>query len=57
LKQIWKLASFSFQQKFKVRSQVLVTQPVILATWEAEIGRIEVLDQSSQIVPETLSPK
>jgi hypothetical protein len=31
--------------------------PVILATWEAEIRRIEVQDQPKQIVHETLSLK
>jgi hypothetical protein len=31
--------------------------PVIVAAWEAEIGRIKVQNQSEQIVQETLSPK
>jgi hypothetical protein len=31
--------------------------PVILATWEAEIGRSEVGGQPRQIVPKTPSPK
>jgi hypothetical protein len=31
--------------------------PVILDTWEAEIGRIMVQDQPRQIVTETPSPK
>jgi hypothetical protein len=31
--------------------------PVILALWEAEIGRIMVQGQTGQIVHETLSPK
>jgi hypothetical protein len=31
--------------------------PVILATWEAEIGRIKIQGQSRQIVLETLFPK
>jgi hypothetical protein len=31
--------------------------PVILATWEAEIGRISVQGQSRQIVQETPSSK
>jgi hypothetical protein len=30
---------------------------VILATWEAEVGRIEVPGQPGQIAPETPSPK
>jgi hypothetical protein len=32
-------------------------KPIILAFWEAEIGRIEVSGQPWQIVCETLSPK
>jgi hypothetical protein len=31
--------------------------PIILATWETEIGRIAIRDQSKQIVHETPSPK
>jgi hypothetical protein len=31
--------------------------PVILATWEAEIGRIMVESQSREIVQKTLPPK
>jgi hypothetical protein len=31
--------------------------PVILVTWEAEIGRIVIGAQPGQIVHETLSPK
>jgi hypothetical protein len=31
--------------------------PIILATWEAEIGRTEVPGQPRQIFPETSSPK
>jgi hypothetical protein len=33
----------------------LLLTPVILAVWKAEIGRIEVQDQSGQIVHETSS--
>jgi hypothetical protein len=31
--------------------------PIILATWEAEIGRIVVRGQPTQIIGETPSPK
>jgi hypothetical protein len=31
--------------------------PIILTTWEAEIGRITVQGQSGQIVPENPFPK
>jgi hypothetical protein len=31
--------------------------PVILATWVAEMGKIEILGQHGQITPETPSPK
>jgi hypothetical protein len=34
-------------------SQMLVVTPVILATWEAKIGRVKVPGQSRQIVFET----
>jgi hypothetical protein len=40
-----------------VRAGCLWLMPVILATWEAEIRRIEVRGQLGQIVCETLSPK
>jgi hypothetical protein len=36
---------------------VLVTQPIILATQEAEIRRVAVQSQLGQIVQETLSQK
>jgi hypothetical protein len=38
-------------------SQMLVAYNLYLASWEAEIGRIVVQDQSGQIVNETLYPK
>jgi hypothetical protein len=39
----------------RARHQWLI--PIILATWEAELGRIKVQGQLGQILQETLSPK
>jgi hypothetical protein len=43
------------KSKLKVGCWWLV--PIILATWETEVRRMEVQDQARQIVHETSSPK
>jgi hypothetical protein len=40
-----------------IHSRVLVAHPIILATWEDEIGKIKVPGQPRQIVHKNPSPK